>query len=170
MTNFPRLLWYLANGQKRVYWGKDKLRKYQEKRLHSIIRNAYEFVPFYHWRFKQAHILPDDIRHLDDLTKLPIVRKRELKSENVRNLISSNYNLAQLKMITTSGSTGQPLQIFLSKTEDDWRKAIYMRANISCGQRPRDHWVALTHPHHFSDTTNLQRRLGIFSQTCISIF
>lgn len=170
MTNFPRLLWYLENGQRRLYWNKEKLLVFQEKRLRSILRYAYDLVPFYHKKFREANVLPSDINHLSDLPKLPLVKKDEIKRESARRLISSRYDINDLKVKRTSGSTGQPLQIFLSGAEDDWRKAIYMRANISCGQRPRDHWVVLTSPYHFSDTTNLQRRLGIFSQDCVSVF
>jgi phenylacetate-CoA ligase len=45
-----------------------------------------------------------------------------------------------------------------------------MRANINCGQKPRDRWVVLTAPHHFGDTPPLQRKLGIFAQNCVSLF
>lgn len=170
MTNLPRMLWYLSNGQRRLYWDKERLRVFQEKRLRSIVNYAYDFVPFYHKKLKEANVLPSDINTLSDLPKLPIIKKDEIKRENVPRLLSSQYDAADLKIVRTSGSTGQPLQIFLTGAEDDWRKSIYMRANISCGQRPQDHWVVLTSPYHFSDTTNLQRKLGIFSQSCISVF
>ena len=45
-----------------------------------------------------------------------------------------------------------------------------MRANISCGQKPRDRWVLVTRPDHASDTTPLQRRIGIYAQTIISLY
>jgi phenylacetate-CoA ligase len=84
--------------------------------------------------------------------------------------VSSSFNSSQLKQVRTSGSTGKPLQIYITPTEDAWRKSIYMRANINCGQKPRDRWVVLTAPHHFNDTSTLQRKIGIYSQTCISLF
>jgi phenylacetate-CoA ligase len=72
--------------------------------------------------------------------------------------------------LTTSGSTGRPLKLFISEAEDDWRKAIYMRANICCGQKPRDKWVVIAGPRHFGSTTKLQTVLGIYAQTYISVF
>jgi phenylacetate-CoA ligase len=45
-----------------------------------------------------------------------------------------------------------------------------MRANISCGQKPTDRWLTITAPYHFRETTEIQRRLGIFAQTCVSVF
>ena len=170
MTNIPRLLWYLANSQRRLYWSKQKLQKYQEERLRSVVKYAHDFVPFYREKFRKAGLSPYDIKSVEDLGRLPIVEKDEIKRENPRRLVSSEFDLAKLKVVRTSGSTGEPFQVFLNPAEDDWRKAIYMRANISCGQRPRDHWVVLTSPYHFSDTTRIQRKLGIYAQTCVSVF
>jgi len=170
MANLLRILYYLTRAMKRAYWNGDKLRRYQEKRLRSVVRYAYNFVPFYHEKIREAGISPSDIKTLEDLSKLPIIRKDEFKLENPRRLVSVEFAIEKLTVVRTSGSTGKPFQLYINSAEDDWRKAIYMRANISCGQKTRDNWVVITAPHHFSDTTNTQRRLGIFAQTCISVF
>jgi len=170
MPNLLRILYYLARAMKRAYWNSGKLQRYQEKRLRSVVEYAYNFIPFYHEKIRKAGISPRDIKTLEDLSKLPIIRKDEFKRENPRRLVSVEFDIEKLKVVRTSGSTGKPFQVYINSVENDWRKAIYMRANISCGQKPRDNWVAITAPHHFSDTTNTQRRLGIFAQTCISVF
>lgn len=170
MPNLARILYYLANAMKRVYWNRDKLRRYQEKRLRSVVKYAYDFVPFYHEKFRKAGVFPTDIKTLEDLNKLPIIKKDDWRHENSRRLVSTAFNMQKLKVVTTSGSTGKPFRVYLTRTEDDWRKAIYMRANISCGQKPRDRWVVITAPHHFFDTSDIQRSLGIFAQTVISVF
>jgi phenylacetate-CoA ligase len=170
MVNFARLMYYLATAMRRLYWDKDKLRRYQEKRLRAVVKYAYDHVPFYHKKFRKACIRPDDIRSLDDLPKLPITRKSELKMVPPRQRVSIEFEVEKLKAVRTSGSTGEPFTTYICGREDDWRKAIYMRANISCGQRPRDKWVVVTAPHHFHDTTDIQRRLGIYAQTCVSVF
>jgi phenylacetate-CoA ligase len=127
-------------------------------------------VPFYHELFRDAGVSPTDVTGLDDLSKLPVVKKEELRAENPSRLVSSDFELSRLKIQRTSGSTGKPFQVYLNRSEDAWRKAIYMRANISCGQKMRDRWVAITAPHHFSDTSKMQRTLGIYAQKCISVF
>jgi phenylacetate-CoA ligase len=170
MANLLRVLYFLGSAMRRPYWDGVKLRRFQEKRLRSVVDYAYRHVPFYHEKFREAGVRPGDVRGLDDLEKLPIVRKSELKNADDRKLVSMEYDIGKLKANRTSGSTGQPFTTYLSKVEDDWRKAIYMRANISCGQKPRDRWVFVTAPHHFADTTGIQRRLGIYAQTCVSIF
>jgi phenylacetate-CoA ligase len=155
---------------RRPYWDEAKLQRFQEKRLRSVVDHAYCSVPFYHEKFKEVGVKPSDIRGLDDLRKLPIVRKSELKGTDAAKLVSAEFDIGQLKVNRTSGSTGQPFTTYLNGAEDDWRKSIYMRANISCGQKLRDRWVVVTAPHHFSDTTSIQRKVGIFAQTCVSIF
>jgi len=170
MANLLRVLYFLGSAMRRPYWDSVKLQRFQEKRLRSVVDYAYRHVHFYHEKFRDAGVRPSDVRGLDDLEKLPIVRKSELKNVDARKLVSMEYDIRRLKANRTSGSTGQPFTTYLSKVEIDWRKAIYMRANISCGQKPRDRWVFVTAPHHFADTTNIQRRLGIFAQTCVSVF
>lgn len=155
---------------RRLRLNSNDMRKYQEKKLRTVIRNAYTNVPFYHELYKKAGIHPSDINGLADLSKLPIVRKDVLKSEDPRRLVSSEFDLNNLKVVRTSGSSGKPFQIYINRREDDWRKAIYMRANISCGQKMRDRWVVVTAPHHFTDTSPIQRKLGFFAQTCVSVF
>jgi len=169
MTNLLRVTYYLAAALRRLYWRKNMLRRFQEKRLRSVVNYAYRFVPFYHEKFKEANVSPDDIKTLDDLSKLPVVKKDTARLVDPYRLVSVQFNLQGLKIVRTSGSTGKPFQVYLSRAEDDWRKAIYMRANISCGQKPRDRWVAITAPHHFGDTTRLQQRLGVFARLNIPV-
>ena len=170
MPNLARILCYLAKAMKRPYWKRDRLRKYQEKKLRSVVKYAYDFVPFHRERFKRAEVTPNEIKTLEDLAKLPIVGKDEVRLENPRKIVSVEFDINKLKIERTSGSTGAPFATHLLGSEDDWRKAIYMRANISCGQKPRDRWVVITSPHHFKDTTNIQRRVNIYAQTCVSLF
>jgi len=146
------------------------MQKYQEKRLRCVVKYAYDFVPFYHEWFNKAGIRPTEIKTLADLARIPVVRKVELRSEEPHRLVSTEFDIRRLRIVRTSGSTGQPFKVFISGMEDDWRKAIYLRANISCGQKPRDRWVVITSPHHFGETTGIQRWLGVFAQTCISVF
>lgn len=170
MPDLFRISYYLAKSLLRPYWKITKIRNFQEKRLRSVIKHAYETVPFYHQKFKEAGISPGDINNLEDLSKIPVITKDEIRSNEKTQLISNQSSMDNLKIQRTSGSTGKPFTLFLNQKEDSWRKAIYLRANISCGQRLRDKWVVITAPHHFSDTSNIQRRLGFLAQTCIPVF
>ncbi len=170
MINIPLVFYYIAAANRRLHWNIKKLRLFQEKRLRQVVKYAYEFVPFYHQSFKEAGITPKDVRGIEDLSKLPIIKKDVFRRQVPQKIVSREFNPYNLKKVRTSGSTGKPFEVFITGREDAWRKAIYMRANISCGQRPMDRWIVMTSPHHFHDTTNIQRKLGIYSQKCISLF
>jgi len=75
--NFLSILHYLTNAMERVYWNRDKLRRYQEKRLQSVVEYPYDSVPFYHGKFRKAGVIPDGTKSLEDLAKLSVIRKDE---------------------------------------------------------------------------------------------
>jgi len=168
MTNYLRAFYDICGMMRRAYWNRDRLIEYQNKRLRKIIKYAYENVPFYRQRFGQLGIRPDDIRTTKELSRLPVLRKGEIR-ENFDRMISREYDAKSLKMLSTSGSTGQPLFLCISDAEDELRKAKHLRANMSCGQKPRDRWVAVTSPRHFQETGGLQI-FGFYVPIPVSVF
>jgi phenylacetate-CoA ligase len=154
---------------RRAFWGRDRLREYQNRKLRNIISYAYENTAFYHAKFKQAGIRPEDVRTVEDLNKLPITRKGELR-ENVNDVVSKEFNIADLTVQRTSGSTGKPLHVYITGAENEYRKAKHLRAQIALGQRPWDRWVTITSPLHFAETSRLQRLLGLYGIFAVSVF
>lgn len=169
MPNYLGAFLELQSLVRRAYWDHQRLEEHQNKRLRKIVRYAYECVPFYHRELKQLGIRPEDIKTIKDLDKLPILRKDAVR-KNLNDMISVEFIPRDLKKLSTSGSTGQPLFLYISEKEDEFRKAKHLRANISLGQQPRDRWVTITSPHHFGNTTKLQRLLGVYTPTFVSIF
>lgn len=170
MSNLPRILYYLNRGMQRLKWNEERLKKYQLERLRQIVGYAYTHVPFYYRKFKETGVSPTDIRTLKDLTKLPIIKKAELRRQPYERLLSDEFLEKRMRVVTTSGSTGEPFKIYMTGKEDDWRKAIYLRANVCCGQKLRDKWMVIVGPNHFSNVTRLQKFLRIYTRRCISVF
>ena len=154
---------------KHARWDLSKLKDYQNKQLRQVIRYSYANVPFYNRKLKDLGIKPSDINTTEDMKKLPILRKDEIRS-NINTFISQEFDMASLKRVSTSGSTGKPLFLYISKAEDEFRKAKHLRANIALGQKPRDRWVTLTSPHHFTEISKLQQKIGIFVPRSVSVF
>lgn len=169
MVNYLRAYYFLRSAVRRAYWPRKKLMEFQNKRLREIIRYAYDNVPFYHEKFRQAGLRPDDVKNVEDLSKVPVIRREEVK-RNLDNMVSREYNVKKLKMLRTSGSTGEPLYFYISRREDELRKAKHLRANIACGQKPRDRWVIITSPIHFNRAGRLQKFLGIYTPMSVSVF
>ena len=169
MRNYLRVLYYLYGMMRRAYWDRQKLLLHQNKELKKIVNYAFEYVPFYNKLFKKLGINPRDIRTLEDLNELPIIRKDEIR-KNSDAVISREFDVNDLRVLATSGSTGHPLRVFISNKEDDFRKAKHLRANMSCGQRLMDRWVTITSPTHFSEITKTQQLLGMYAPIFISVF
>ena len=166
-TNYLRAAYYLLAMMRRIYWEQEKLEEYRDRRVRAIVRYAYENVPFYHSLFRKTGIKPSDITCFRHLSRLPVVRKDDLRS-NMADVISKKYRCEDLKEVRTSGSTGKPFGIYLAQREDEFRKAKHLRANIAVGQRPRDRWVITAPPHRSEEVTRFQRLFGFFAFTPVS--
>ncbi len=90
----------------------EKLRKYQDKRLRKMVKFAYN-VPLYHDKYKKEGIHPEDIRGIKDIKKLPMISKHDFKKYYPDGIISSKINKNKLIEVTTSGTTGKSLSIYV---------------------------------------------------------
>ncbi len=154
---------------KRAYWSPTQLEEYQNKQLRRVIRHAYDNVPFYRRKFREARLIPADIKTKEDLNRLPIVRKKEIK-QNASDLLSIDTNFKKLRKVSTSGSTGEPLFLYLSERELEFRKAKHLRANISVGQKAWHRWVTLVGPQHVNKTGSMQRLVGMYIPVTLSVY
>jgi phenylacetate-CoA ligase len=169
MYNYLRIFYYLNRLRRHAYWSHKKLSDYQNRKVRAIIKYAYDHSGFYHQKFRQLGIKPDDIRCLKDLNKLPIIKKADLRN-NFKRIISDDFDLNSLRILKTSGSSGHPLSVCLSKKEHEFRMAKMLRANISCGQKSRDKWFVITAPAHLNKRGSIHNFLGFYSPFSVSVF
>jgi phenylacetate-CoA ligase len=154
---------------RRAFWKRDKLLSFQNRRIAEIVKYAYENSRFYRKKFMAAGIYPDQIKTAADLNRVPVVSKQELKA-NIDDVIPRKYDRSRLLVQRTSGSTGQPLHVYLTGAENEYRKAKHLRAQMALGQKPWDKWAVVTSPLHFAETSRLQRQLRLFGTFPISVF
>lgn len=160
---------YVLKFLRQQWYSREELEKLQLKLLKRIIKYAYDNVPFYHEKFEKSGIRPDDIKNLKDITKIPITTKQEIKENFPHKIVAKNIEIDKCRKITTSGSTGIPLEFVITKNEDLIRKAAYLRANFAAGQNLFDKWAVITAPSNFQKKKWFQK-LGILSPEYISIF
>lgn len=70
--------------QKSQWWSEGDLKEYQNEKLRSLIKHAYENVPYYNDLFRKLRLKPNDIKDTNDLLKLPILTKEDIR-ENFKN-------------------------------------------------------------------------------------
>ncbi|MCQ6962315.1 phenylacetate--CoA ligase family protein [Methanolobus chelungpuianus] len=91
----------------RTQWLKpEELRQIQEQKLRHLIEYAYNNVPYYHKLFRSNGLTPDQIRTVDDLSKIPPLTK-DLIRANGPDLLSSS--VSRMYRNTSGGTTGDPL-------------------------------------------------------------
>lgn len=111
---FPYLLNLYLFLQKSQWWSSGQLRDYQNKRLEKLINHAYEHVPYYRRSFQRAGIVPKDIRSIEDIPKLPLLTKQQVRN-NINDFIACNYPAFRMEPMSTGGTTGDPLTFFIDR-------------------------------------------------------
>lgn len=125
---YGKKFWKLAEEYEKNQWrSKSDLKEWQNDRLRDIVTNAYAHVPYYHDLLKEKKIRPDDIKTVDDISKLPILTK-ELIKRNFDKLISRAVPKWKRRHGHTSGTTGSPLDLVydietcVAHHAADWRQ------------------------------------------------
>ncbi|KAF5055041.1 Phenylacetate-coenzyme A ligase [anaerobic digester metagenome] len=85
----------------------DELEKLQLKRLQEVVKRAYENVPYYKKRFDDEGIKPEDIKTLDDIQKLPLTTKDDLRAAYPFGMFAVPRQEI-VEVHTSSGTTGKP--------------------------------------------------------------
>ena len=166
MSSFKKIT-NLYSLMKSQWWSNKKLKELQEKRLRSIIKFAYENIPFYYKKYKKANVHPEDIKKIRDLSKIPFIDKNDIQKNLLKGIISPNININKCWTPHTGGSTGIPLKIVYDKSAEDFEKALALRPNLNCGQKIIDKWAVITNPSHIK-TKKWFQHFGFFSPFYIS--
>jgi phenylacetate-CoA ligase len=92
------------------HFSRAELEAYQDERLRDVVEHAYANVPYYRRRFDELKLKPSDIRERQDLPKLPLVTKEEIRV-HFDDLRSRDVSQRALRTGHTSGTTGTPLTV-----------------------------------------------------------
>jgi phenylacetate-CoA ligase len=103
-------------------------------RLQQVLKHAYETVPFYRQAWDEAGVHPQDLKSLDDLKQFPIVTKQHVRTREAE-FLSHSFDVKQLIVKRTSGSTGVPLTVRIDEAGKQWKAACTIRADQWSGYR-----------------------------------
>lgn len=129
-----RHLEYLRVLERTQYDPPEVVRLRQLAALKVQLRHAYATVPYYRAAWRAAGVHPEDVRTLADLEAFPVVTKADIRRHE-RDLISSAYDPAKLRLKRTSGSTGVPLNIRIDEPGVQWKTACTLRSDQWSGWR-----------------------------------
>jgi len=121
------LLYYLWKTREVQRLSSSELEELQNKKLRAMVKHAYERVPYYHKLFNSVKIKPDDIKTKKALIKIPITTKKDLQKLPITERVAKGTVIRKCIKGRTSGSTGEPLDVFLSRGELGYRTAMQTR-------------------------------------------
>jgi phenylacetate-CoA ligase len=128
-----RTLAHLDDYRRDQWLAPEQIAALQWTRLQHLLQHCYREVPYYRKQWRELGITPQDIRHLDDYARLPILTKAdirahfdELKADSWRN---------RLLYKATGGSTGEPMRFGYTRESNDRRTAVMWRGYEWAGSR-----------------------------------
>jgi phenylacetate-CoA ligase len=146
----------------------DFIEQLQAKKLRRLLEHVDANVPFYARLYRSQGFSPQDFTGLDDLDKLPFVRKRELQSAPREEVLSRTVNPEDCKVFATSGTTGIPLKTYFSSFDSTLKNLGWIRAFWNTGMRPWQRAAAFIGQKQINDRRSWYEYLGLWRRSEIS--
>ncbi|MDD5263998.1 MAG: AMP-binding protein [Candidatus Bipolaricaulis sp.] len=107
----------------------NKARPDIDRTLRRLIETAYRDVAAYRHAFDEAGVAADEIRGMTDLPKLPILAKEAVaRPTSPADVLRRGTDPKRCVRAGTSGSTGLPLNVYMSRAEAVYRRVLLWRA------------------------------------------
>ena len=117
--------------RQKMFWNEEietmerqDLEELQLKKLQSTVKRAFDKIPYYHKRYSEAEVYPEDIETLKDIEKLPFITKDDLRESYPFGLFA--VDIKDIKELhSSSGTTGKPVVSgYTEKDLDTWAETI----------------------------------------------
>ena len=103
--------------------------------LKGIVDHAWKETPFYRRRLGALGFEPDDLRSWDDLQKLPILTKSDIRHD-LDSMVARSSSPRSLLKKKTSGSTGVSLNFMVDDASNQWKRGVALYRDQWTGWRP----------------------------------
>ncbi|HJJ47938.1 MAG TPA: phenylacetate--CoA ligase [Methanocorpusculum sp.] len=109
----------------------------QYRELKTLVSRLYKTSPFYSKKMKDAGVRPDDIKSISDISRLPFMKKTDLRDNYPDGLVCVPRD-DLVRFHVSSGTTGKPTVVAYTKNDIEmWSEAI-ARSLTSCGIGKKD--------------------------------
>jgi phenylacetate-CoA ligase len=106
----------------------DEFRRLQSRRVRRMVRYAWQHVPYYRDAMSRLGIQPDRIQCAEDLSRLPLIDRDDLRRDP-QAFVSRTVNRSACLELLSSGSCGTPTNI--------WHDPASLFQNAAHGERER---------------------------------
>lgn len=150
------------------FLSREEIEDLQLFKLKKLIKHAYENVTYYRELMDKHNISFKDINTLDDLKKIPVSAKNNLKQHKIEDLISKDVYFSKLHKMYTSGSTLEPFEVYCTKKEGLERSIVELRCFFMSGYKAYHKIMRMG--HLLEDNTNWLNKIGEFKKISVSSF
>ncbi len=115
----------------------EQIKALQSEKLIKQVKNVYENVPYYRNLMDKKGVKPEDIKSLDDISKLPFLSKDDLREAYPYGLLGTDLkNIVRIQ--STSGTTGKRVVAFYTQKDIDLWEECCARAIVAAGGTNED--------------------------------
>jgi len=115
---------------------REQLVKLQSKRLVETVRRVYHNVPYYRNLMQERGLVPEDIKGIEDLHKLPFTTKDDLRNNYPYGLFAVPMSEI-VRIHASSGTTGKPTVVGYTRQDIITWSELMARA-LTCGGATKD--------------------------------
>ncbi len=125
-------LTYRHEFERSQFYSPSQIKEIQFERVRCLLRHAARRCPFYARRFAAAGFDPDKLHDGSDLLVIPPLTKIEIQT-NASDMVSVDWPRNYSIVNRTGGSTGTPIEFFMSRDRVCSRAAATWRHNRWAG-------------------------------------
>ncbi|MGQ9455935.1 MAG: phenylacetate--CoA ligase family protein [Armatimonadota bacterium] len=103
---------------------RSELEQLQLERLQAVVNRVYRDVPFYHRKFDQMNVVPEDVQSLADISKLPLTTKDDLRDGYPYEMFA--VPLREIVRIhSSSGAAARPIVVGYTRNDlKNWAEQV----------------------------------------------
>jgi len=103
---------------------REELEELQLKKLQKIVKRVYDNVPYYHKKYNELNVFPEDIQQLEDIQKLPLTTKDDLREAYPFKIFAVDQKKI-IEIHSSSGTSGKPvISGYTKKDLDLWSEVV----------------------------------------------
>lgn len=116
---------------------REKIVEIQNEKLVKQVQHVWDKVPYYRKKMEEKGVRPEDIQSIEDLHKLPVITKADLREAYPYGLLGTDLKDC-VRIQSTSGTTGKRVVAFYTQHDIDLWEDCCARAIMAAGGTNED--------------------------------